>query len=81
MLPQEYSLASSDIARIQGSLAVSLYHKTLSSPLSDLLYPKSFLLPTLIKAHFALNLHSCTILCVSGYWDYPLVCVAKPVVL
>lgn len=36
ILPQEPSLASKDIAYIQGSLAVALSHKALSSPQADM---------------------------------------------
>lgn len=54
---------------------------TLSHLLLMWLYLSSSFLPTLTKALSSLCLHSCTILCASGYWDYILVCVPKPVVL
>lgn len=79
ILPQEYSLASSNMACVPGNLAVA----TVPPPhlIQTWLYPSSSLLPTLTEAHSSLNLHSCTIVCASGFWDYRLMCVPKPVVL
>lgn len=36
ILSQKHSLASNDIARMEGNLAVAFYHKALASPLADM---------------------------------------------
>lgn len=82
------SSATGIISYIQGHSLYprqSCYCCTLLLPSPHLiqmwLYPSSSLLPTLTKALSSVSLHSCTILCASGYRDYLLVCVPKPVVL
>lgn len=79
ILPQEYSVASNNLAYIQGRLLLLC-----TKPSMPHLHRHGSIrtLPSCPPSQKPiLNLYTCTVLCVSEYWDYLLVWVVKPVVL